>query len=164
LPSGYLMFINPTNSHNFRVGIINTNGVLTDDMTLHVLMSGFNSTTPLYISNILLNDQAMPDIKLSGNSASGNQITGSLVAYPNPFNAKTNITYQVTENSPVLVEIYDMFGREVKTLVSENLDKGFYNVVWNGDSNKGSRLPQGWYIVRLKSAGSSNQIKVNLIY
>jgi len=164
LPNGYLMFMNPTDGHTYRVGIINTNGVLTDDMTLHILMSGFNIATPLSISNILLNDQTMPDIRLSGNTVYENQLTDALVAYPNPFNSSTNITYQVTEDSPVQVEIFDMFGRKVKTLVSENLDNGFYNAVWNGESNTGSRVQQGWYIVRLKSAGSYNQIKVNLMY
>ena len=57
-----------------------------------------------------------------------------------------------------------MFGRKVKTLVSETQEKGFYNVIWNGENNYGSPLQQGWYIVQLKAAGSVEQIKVNLMY
>jgi len=164
LPSGYVMFINPTDGHTYSVGIINTNGVLTNDMKMHILLSGFNNGSELTMSNISLNDHDMPDIKLAGNTNSDNPITGSLVAYPNPFNSATNITYQVTEDSPVQLEIFDMFGRSVKTLVSENLNKGFHNVTWNGDSNTGTQLKQGWYIVRLKASGSYEQIKINLMY
>jgi len=164
LPSGYLLFINPTDGHTSRIGIINTNGVLTNDMTMQILMNGFNDGTALTISNILLNDQALPNIKLAGNTISENLLTEPLVAYPNPFNSSTNITYQVTGDSQVQLDIIDMFGRKVKTLVSENQEKGFYNVIWNGENNYGSPLQQGWYIVRLKAAGAVEQIKVNLMY
>jgi len=164
LPSGYLLFINPTDGHTSRIGIININGVLTNDMTMQILMTGFNDGTALTISNILLNDQAMPDIKLAGNTISENLLTEPLVAYPNPFNSSTNITYQVTQDSQVQLDVIDMFGRKVKTLVSENQEKGFYNVIWNGENNYGSPLQQGWYIVQLKAAGSVEQIKVNLMY
>ena len=164
LPNGYLMFMNPTDGHTYRVGIINTNGVLTNDMKMQILMTGFNDGTPLTISNILLNDQAMPDIRLAGNTISENLLTEPLVAYPNPFNSSTNITYQVTEDSQVQLAIMDMLGRKVKILVSETQEKGFYNVIWNGENNYGSPLQQGWYIVQLKAAGSVEQIKVNLMY
>lgn len=121
LPNGYLMFMNPTDAHTYRVGIINTNGVLTNDMKMHISMTGFNDGSKLTMSNIILNDHNMPDIKLAGNTNSVNPITGSLVAYPNPFNSVTNITYQVIEDSPVRLEIFDMFGTNANLIQNSRI-------------------------------------------
>lgn len=164
LPNGYLMFVNPTSSHTYRIAIINSNGVVTNDMKMHIEMTGFNYGTALFVNNILLNDQAMSNIKLSGNSSNEIVVSESLIAYPNPFNASTNITFQVNEDSQVRLEIYDQFGRKMKTLVNEHKEKGFYNVVWFGESDAGSTVKQGWYVVKLQNGNHFEQIKVTLIY
>ncbi|HEY9165237.1 MAG TPA: T9SS type A sorting domain-containing protein [Candidatus Kryptonia bacterium] len=68
--------------------------------------------------------------------------------YPNPFNPSTVITYQLPANCFVTLELIDVLGREIKTLVNEHQDAGKHVVSFNG-----TNLPSGVYFYRL-SAGS----------
>ncbi len=71
--------------------------------------------------------------------------------YPNPFNAKTIIKYEVPENSIVDIRIYDILGREVKTLVNnEQKVRWKYKVEFDG-----SALASGVYFYRIKADPSS---------
>jgi len=71
--------------------------------------------------------------------------------YPNPFNAKTIIEYEVPENSIVDIRIYDILGREVKTLVNnEQKVRWKYQVVFDGTA-----LASGVYFYRIKADPSS---------
>ncbi|MDP4175285.1 MAG: T9SS type A sorting domain-containing protein, partial [Bacteroidota bacterium] len=78
--------------------------------------------------------------------------------YPNPFNPTTTIRYSIPEHAFVTLRIYDMLGREVKTLINAEQNKGVYNVIWNGENNYGSKVSSGTYIYRIE-AGNYNQIK-----
>lgn len=69
--------------------------------------------------------------------------------YPNPFNPETIIKFAVPEYSFVTIKIYDMLGKEVKTLVSDNRQAGYFDVKWNGKDNKGIKVSSGTYIYRI---------------
>ena len=69
--------------------------------------------------------------------------------YPNPFNPTTIINYSLPEASFVTIKVYDMLGREVKTLVNDELTAGIHNVNWNGDDNFGHKVSSGTYIYRV---------------
>jgi hypothetical protein len=64
--------------------------------------------------------------------------------YPNPFNPTTNIKYQIVSNSFVTLKIYDILGKEIATLVNENLTPGSYEVKFNGEG-----LSSGMYFYKL---------------
>lgn len=64
--------------------------------------------------------------------------------YPNPFNPSANIRYQITKNSFVTLKIFDILGREVITLINENLKAGKYEVAFDG-----SKLSSGIYFYKL---------------
>jgi N-acetyl-anhydromuramyl-L-alanine amidase AmpD len=66
--------------------------------------------------------------------------------YPNPFNSTTIITFEIPEKSHVKLAVYDILGREVKTLIDQNLEPGKYKV--NFDAND---LPSGVYFYTLKA-------------
>jgi hypothetical protein len=78
--------------------------------------------------------------------------------YPNPFNPSTTISYSIPSGSFVTLKVYDILGREVKTLISAQQAPGVYNMVWNGDNNYGSKVSSGIYIYRVV-AGSKIQTK-----
>jgi hypothetical protein len=65
--------------------------------------------------------------------------------YPNPFNPVTSINYQIKEKGFVTLKIYDMLGREVADLLSEDHEPGQYSVVFNA-----SNLPSGVYVYSLR--------------
>ncbi|MCA9380803.1 T9SS type A sorting domain-containing protein, partial [Candidatus Dojkabacteria bacterium] len=78
--------------------------------------------------------------------------------YPNPFNPTTLISYALPRSGSVTLKIYDMLGREVKTLVNAEQNSGVNTVQWNGDNNSGSRVSSGTYIYMIK-AGEFTQAK-----
>lgn len=70
--------------------------------------------------------------------------------YPNPFNPSTIIEYGIPEYGFVKLKVYDVLGNEIKTLVSENLQAGKYEVDFSGEN-----LPSGIYYYRLEANGFS---------
>lgn len=66
--------------------------------------------------------------------------------YPNPFNPVTSIKYQLQKNGNVTLKVFDMLGKEVKTLVNEFKEKGEYTVQFDA-----SLLPSGMYVYQIKA-------------
>jgi endoglucanase len=77
--------------------------------------------------------------------------------YPNPFNPSTNIRYQIPTNSSVTLNVYDVLGRHIATLVNEHLDAGTHEVVFDA-----SNLTAGMYIYRLR--GDSFEASKVMLY
>ncbi len=87
-------------------------------------------------------------------------------AYPNPFNPSTTIDYTLKENSEVSIIVYDLMGREVKTLVNEfQLSNGgsTHSVVWNGTDNSGQMASSGIYIYRMVSNDFTKSHRITLM-
>ena len=82
--------------------------------------------------------------------------------FPNPFNGRTDIRYELAEHGPVRLDIYDTWGRRVKSLVDGVQPAGFHHVTWIGDDDAGRNVSSGLYIYRLK-VGSIIQAK-KMIY
>lgn len=77
--------------------------------------------------------------------------------YPNPFNPNTTITFNLPQNGRsglglVELKIFDLLGKEVKTLISQPMAAGFHSVQWDGNNNAGQPVASGVYLYRL-SAG-----------
>jgi hypothetical protein len=73
--------------------------------------------------------------------------------YPNPFNPTTIISYQLPAYSNVILKVYDLLGREVATLVSENKPAGNYKVEFNAN-----KIVSGIYFYTMQ-AGTFVQTK-----
>ncbi len=80
-----------------------------------------------------------------------------------PFSKEITIKYQVLFPSYVILDVLDLTGRVMKTLVDGKKQAGLYRVVWKGDSSQGKRLSSGVYFIRLKSGGFSSTKKVLLV-
>ena len=83
--------------------------------------------------------------------------------YPNPFNPTTKIEYMVPKSGNVKIIIYDMLGRNIKTIINEVHNKGKYSVVWNGDDNSGRKVSSGIYLYRMETESFTSVKKLNLI-
>jgi hypothetical protein len=66
--------------------------------------------------------------------------------YPNPFNPITTIKYDLPQESHVKIMIYDIMGREVRTLVNARQQAGYQAIQWNALDNNGRRVSSGYYI------------------
>jgi predicted outer membrane repeat protein len=82
--------------------------------------------------------------------------------YPNPFNASTRITFSVADRSNVRIEIFDIKGALVKTLVNEALTAGEYPVVWDGTDNNNSVIASGTYICKMTAGDFTQTVKMTL--
>ena len=78
--------------------------------------------------------------------------------YPNPFNPSTMISYSLPGNNHVILKIYDVLGREVKTLVDEKQNSGSHNVIFQA-----ADLPSGVYFYRLQAGMYSETKKLLLL-
>ncbi|MFO7895715.1 MAG: C10 family peptidase [Candidatus Cloacimonadales bacterium] len=83
--------------------------------------------------------------------------------YPNPFNPTTTISYNLAEEGEVELEIFNVKGQKVKTLVSEKQAAGTHSVVWNGKDNSGSNLSSGVYFYKLRSGSYTSTRKMILL-
>ena len=78
--------------------------------------------------------------------------------YPNPFNPVTRINYQLPEMTLVTLKVYNLLGREVITLVDDQVEAGYHTAMWNGLDEFGNRVSSGIYYYRLV-AGSRVETK-----
>lgn len=77
--------------------------------------------------------------------------------YPNPFNPTTKIRFSLPEYSKILIKIFDISGREIKTLLNENMSAGSYTVDWNSTDNSGSKASSGVYFYRVYASGENGK-------
>ena len=80
--------------------------------------------------------------------------------YPNPFNGITHIDYQVPVNNHISIIIYDIMGREIKTLMDQVQIKGMHTVDWNGKSENGELVSTGVYLLQFTSNDFSDKKKM----
>ena len=78
--------------------------------------------------------------------------------YPNPFNPTTTLRYDLPEDATVSVVIYDMMGRQVRTLVSGQASAGYHSTMWNATNDLGSSVSAGVYIYTIQ-AGQYRDVK-----
>jgi len=77
---------------------------------------------------------------------------------PNPFNPSTTISYSIPEQSDVRIEIYNIIGQRVATLLDGNKQAGYHSIVWQADNH-----PSGVYFARLEAGGRAENVKMVLL-
>jgi endonuclease/exonuclease/phosphatase family metal-dependent hydrolase len=110
----------------------------------------------IYFANIRLGD--VPDITSADTRSEIPTRFGLDQNYPNPFNPSTNIAFQLPENSRVILEVYDVIGRRVATLVDDNLNAGYHEVYFDA-----MNLASGVYIYRMQAASFVQTRKLMLV-
>jgi hypothetical protein len=78
--------------------------------------------------------------------------------YPNPFNPSTTINFKIKDARFVNLKIYDISGKEVATLINENMKAGEYKIDF-----KANNIPSGTYFYTLKAGDFSETKKMTLI-
>ncbi|HPY97331.1 MAG TPA: carboxypeptidase regulatory-like domain-containing protein, partial [Candidatus Cloacimonadota bacterium] len=83
--------------------------------------------------------------------------------YPNPFNPETTVSFDLAEESRVTIDIYNIKGQKVKTLINDNLNAGSHRVVWNGKDDAERNVSSGIYFYNMKSGKYTSTRKMILI-
>ena len=83
--------------------------------------------------------------------------------YPNPFNPSTSISFSVAKSDYVELNIYDILGNKVTTLMNNYINPGNYNLQWNGRDFNGKSVSGGVYLYQLKAKGFNQTKKMLFI-
>ena len=83
--------------------------------------------------------------------------------YPNPFNPQTTISFSLKDNIPVSLEIYNLKGQKVKTLVNESKAPGHYQIVWKGLDSNNQPVASGVYFFKMNAGKYSSTRKMILM-
>ncbi len=83
--------------------------------------------------------------------------------YPNPFNPTTTIAYNMVEDGNVSIEVFNVKGQLVKTLINEHIEAGDHTLVWEGTNNNNHKVSSGIYFYKMKSGNYSSTKKMILM-
>ena len=83
--------------------------------------------------------------------------------YPNPFNPITTLRYDLPEQSMVNIIIYDLLGRQVRTLINQTQDAGFKSVIWDATNDYGKPVSAGVYLYKIQAEGFIQTKKMVLL-
>ena len=78
--------------------------------------------------------------------------------YPNPFNPTTTISFEIAEAGKTQIEIYNVKGQKVKTLLDDAMEMGEHSVIWNGTNSNNKQVASGIYFYKV-SVNNTEQIK-----
>ena len=123
---------------------------------------------PLYIGIQCLSNDAfffcVDDVTVAGNDVNDPEVPVVATAlhnnYPNPFNPETTISYSVKDREPVTLEIYNIKGQLVKTLVKGIQEPGNHTIVWNGTDDNGRSVSSGVYYYKMQAGKYSSTKKM----
>jgi hypothetical protein len=83
--------------------------------------------------------------------------------YPNPFNPETTISFSLKEPAMVSIQIFNVQGKLVNTLVNEERTAGNYTVIWNGKDSGGRNVASGVYYYRMRAGKYSSTRKMIML-
>ena len=174
----------PQHTERFKVGV-STTGTQPADFTI---ISGTEPVTataewtnysyhlagyignPIYIGIQCVSNNALmlmvDDVRVTGGTDADDPVVPVLTTalhpnYPNPFNPETTISYSLEHSGNVRLEVYNVKGQLIRTLVNENKPAGNHKVIWNGVDNSNRPVASGIYYYRLtagKYSGSRRMI------
>jgi len=100
--------------------------------------------------------------EIGAQNAGGEDEGMTLSAYPNPFNPTTRITYSVERETRVTIEIYNVLGQKVMTLVDGVVEPGSYVKIWYGRNSSGVSAAAGVYFATIHANKKNETIKLLL--
>ncbi|HIF28995.1 MAG TPA: T9SS type A sorting domain-containing protein [Candidatus Marinimicrobia bacterium] len=84
-------------------------------------------------------------------------------AYPNPFNTSTVLNYELFASSVVKIDIFNILGDRVKTVLNEKQAPGFKTIIWDGTNDRNKTVPTGIYYCTVSTNRFSEINKMVLI-
>lgn len=87
----------------------------------------------------------------------------SVRCYPNPARGAASIRFTLTQKAEISIDVYDVSGRKVSTIANGKFESGKHDILWNRKNEKGVRIPQGVYFVRLRAGQVEAHEKLILI-
>ena len=93
---------------------------------------------------------------ITNNPTSNSELqTSNLTCYPNPFSNETTISFTIEVKGQVQLQVFDLDGKLINTLISKELQPDKYKIKWNGTDKNGKEIKPGTYLIRLKTGSQS---------
>jgi hypothetical protein len=143
------------------------------------LSQGTDNTTPLsnrgweYTTSFAVSrDRNVQDICIKLGIAVGSDIDNEASVpvnfslrqnYPNPFNANTQIAFDLVNKGKVSLDIFNIAGQKIKTLVNESLNPGHHALLWDGTNDYGQKTASGVYFYKLQANNQSKTLKMVML-
>lgn len=142
-------------------------GIESGNYTIEVLTPSSNEGS-LENVTVLFSDVYDADIILCSTSVDEGDVnlptsTTLMQNFPNPFNASTNISFNLANDTEVELTVYNLLGRKVATLVSGNMTAGLQMVTWDGKDATGNQVATGLYLYVLKTDDGSQSKQMLLL-
>ena len=134
-------------------------GLTTSSNIGQIALAAVDATNPVYLDNIYM----MTGQLSSKNDAEIIPLTFSSRAYPNPFNPHINIAYELPSTEHVRVDIVNLLGQSVKTLVNAVQPPGSYVYRWDGKDINGVGLNSGIYLAVINRESESAILKITYL-
>ena len=99
----------------------------------------------------------------SNDDNEANLVTTLQGNYPNPFNPETTISFTTQKDNLVTLDVYNVKGQKVKTLINEHRTAGQHSVVWNGTDDNNRKVSSGVYFYRMRNGKFSSTKKMILM-
>ncbi len=142
--------------------------VFTDDnrSAQEVYYQSYDQKNGIFVDKLLLpgqQDYSIVKLHIKNNNQEIPQTATLYGNYPNPFNPTTTIHFYLPEAGKVKLEIFNIKGQKVKTLLDGMSKEGYQEVVWNGNDNTERKLASGVYFYKLSYGNKSLQKKMLLL-
>ncbi|MDO9578416.1 MAG: C25 family cysteine peptidase [Candidatus Cloacimonadales bacterium] len=163
IPYGDLNIADSSAPINSWITVNPKSGFISDDSSLdiEIFIDATLLDIGIYYADIIIhsNDPANPEIiipvMLNIVEVSTNELLSPFITklennYPNPFNIETIIEYQISDANIANLQIYNIKGQLVKTLINKKHDAGKYRIIWNGTDNNDKKVSTGIYVLRFE--------------
>jgi len=171
---GYLIEYNEINPGEVIVAASGNNPNSQSGLLAHVIfevLEGFTDETTVSITDVRLNEQEPVEVSTGMTISYVLGIDGAAIPdvyalhqnYPNPFNPITRINYDLPEDALVNITIYDMMGRQVKTLINSEQSAGYRTTRWNATNHIGQPVSAGLYLYVIQASNFRQTRKMVLL-
>ncbi len=124
------------------------------------------SEASLKLTKLLLNDDVILQADTDMPLASGESLQAEYQLYqnfPNPFNSTTKIRFDLAQDASVCLQVFNLFGQEIKSLVNGYFQKGQHEVLWDGTDGEGKAVVSGIYLYQLNVGNYKSTKKIIVI-
>ncbi|MFZ0454763.1 MAG: FlgD immunoglobulin-like domain containing protein [Ignavibacteriaceae bacterium] len=152
---------------NFNLPINYSNSEIPDRFFIEIVINDTTGALPAHIGSYYLLD----DVELSGESVVS--VAGAKLNtpetfyvyqnYPNPFNPSTTIRYSIPGSENVIINIFDIKGNLISTLLNARKNAGTHEISWDGKNNSGMPAVSGVYLYKVQAGSSSKVSKMILL-
>ncbi len=164
-------------SGDYRLSIIDDNGTIcyagySDSYTgsatsrewLSIITLASDELFITWINEGGLHAQLVDFVSVDNDDNDVSMISNDLMQnYPNPFNPETNISFNVRESGNVKIDIYNIKGQKVKTLINDSYLPGIHDIVWKGKDDNNKQVASGIYLYKMRNGKFSSTRKMILM-